>query len=278
MQENLAIEQLIKQALEEDIGSGDITTNAIAPEEKEIDANIIFKSSDGLVCGLPFVERLFNLLDKNLFIQFRVNEGQRIKRGDIIAHLHGKARAILTGERTALNILQHLSGIATFTNKFVEAVKPYSVKIMDTRKTLPNLRYLEKYAVRIGGGHNHRFGLYDAILIKDNHIKIAGSIKEAVQRVRNKYGNDVFIEVETKSLQEVEEALSSNVNVIMLDNMDIENIKNAVSLINKRALIEVSGNVTLENVREIASTGVDMISIGALTHSAQALDFSLKVI
>lgn len=278
MQENLTIEQLIKQALEEDIGKGDITTSAIVPEEKEIEADIIFKSSDGLICGLPFVELLFNLLDKNIFIQFRVNEGQHIKKGDIIVHLQGKARLILAGERTALNILQHLSGIATLTNKFVEAVKPYSVKIMDTRKTLPNLRYLEKYAVRIGGGHNHRFGLYDAILIKDNHIKIVGSIKEAVQRVRNKYGNDVFIEVETKNLKEVEEALSSNVNVIMLDNMDIENLRNAVAIINKKALVEVSGNVTLENVQQIASIGVDMISIGALTHSAPALDFSLKVV
>ena len=252
---------------------------------------------DGVIAGLPVVERLFSKIDKNILLKKGISEGMFVKKGDVIASVNGNVRPILSGERIALNFLQRLSGIATLTAQFVEEVKPLKVAVMDTRKTAPGWRYLEKYAVAIGGGVNHRMGLYDQILVKDNHLdfvkkelsaeEIAGIsvIEKTVSMLRTKIGNHVLIEVETRTLSEVEDAIKANVDVILLDNMDAEKIRSAVSLVKNgkygkgahRPLTEASGNITLDNVKSIAQTGVDRISIGALTHSAKALDISLKI-
>lgn len=275
------IKGLIKIALLEDIGGGDITTSAIIAKKARGSAEIIAK--EGLVvAGLPVAEMVFKALDKRVRFKQLVKDGKRVKRGQIMARVEGRLSSILIGERVALNFLQRLSGIATLTRRFVDKVKGYPVKILDTRKTTPGLRVLEKYAVRTGGGYNHRFGLYDGILIKDNHIRVAGNLMEAICRVRestpasSKDGSKV-VEVEARDLKEVRQALMEGVDVIMLDNMGLKKVQRAVKLINGRALIEVSGRIGLKNVKEVAKMGVDFISIGYLTHSARAVDISLEL-
>jgi len=270
---------LIKNALSEDIGSGDITTDSIVPSSRKGKAHIIAKDK-AIVAGIPFAGEVFCQVDRRLRFRTLVADSGKVKKGDIICTIEGAAASILKAERVALNILQRLSGIATLTNQFVERVRGLDTRIVDTRKTTPGMRYIEKYAVRAGGGHNHRFGLYDGILIKDNHIEAAGSIRKAVAKVR-KASRSLKIEVETDSLQEVAEAISARVHIIMLDNMSLTMMRKAVKMIrqkDKDIMIEASGNVSLDTVRDIALTGVDMISVGALTHSANAADLSLKMI
>lgn len=268
------IDHIITQALKEDIGSGDITTRLTIPANVKAKAQIIAKES-GILAGSLFVKMIFRKLDPNIKINFNTKEGCQFNKGTIIAKLTGNARALLTGERTALNVLCRLSGIATLTRKFVDKISGTKAKIYDTRKTTPNLRFLEKYAVRMGGGINHRFGLYDMILIKDNHIQVAGSITNAIMRTQ-KNNSKMLIEVETKNLSEVKEVLALKVPIIMLDNMKLKQIREAVKLAKGKARLEVSGGVNLRNVRKIAETGVDYISVGALTHSAPIIDMSME--
>ena len=267
---------ILHRALEEDIGPGDITTSLVIPEEHETKAHYIAKGNF-LLAGLPFAEEVFRIIDHTISFTFFLCDGNIVRRRDVIAGVSGKTRSILHGERVSLNILQRLSGIATVTNMFAEKIKGLKAKIVDTRKTSPCQRYMEKYAVRIGGGFNHRFGLFDGILIKDNHIKAAGNIKEAVQRAKNGH-HLTRIEVEVQNLHELKEAIEAGADVVMLDNMTITDMKKAVRISDGRVLLEASGNVVLKNVRDIAATGVDFISVGALTHSAPSSDISLKIV
>ncbi|GAQ94981.1 nicotinate-nucleotide pyrophosphorylase [Thermodesulfovibrio aggregans] len=276
------VDELFKLAILEDIGHGDITSEIVVPKDCVAFAEIICKENL-VLAGIPFIKRFFTILSSYFNIQNGIlsfdeyySDGSFVEKGSIIAVLKGNARILLAGERIALNLLQRLSGIATFTKEFVERIKDLRVKILDTRKTSPGLRFMEKYAVRVGGGYNHRFALYDAVLIKDNHIKIAGSVKEAVLKAKSSYGYHK-IEVEVKSIEELEEAIMAGADIVMLDNMDIEEMKKAVKIAKGRVLLEASGGVNLENVRQIALTGVDFISIGALTHSAKAVDISMKI-
>ncbi|GAB6283066.1 MAG: carboxylating nicotinate-nucleotide diphosphorylase [Ignavibacterium sp.] len=274
------IEQIIKLALEEDIQNGDITTSSIISENVSGKGNFLCKE-EGIIAGLSIVEKVFNFFDSSLKFKKYFDDGSKINFGDIIAKVEGKVSSILTTERTALNFLQRMSGIATSANKYSEKIKHTKAKIIDTRKTVPGLRLLDKMAVKFGGCENHRFGLYDMFLIKDNHIEIAGSISKAIQlceEFKKKNYLNFKIEVETKNLDEVKEALTTNVDIIMLDNFSIEETKKAVLLINDQKLIEASGGITFENVDKIAETGVDYISVGALTHSVKALDISLEVV
>ena len=271
------VERLISLALEEDIGEGDVTTDALFPEDLKCDAVIKCKE-DGILAGLPVARAVFEKLGENLEWEELREDGDRIYSGDILVNISGSPGQILTGERLALNILQRLSGIATFTSKFVSIVEGLDVKIADTRKTIPGFRTLSKYAVEVGGGYNHRMGLYDGVLIKDNHIKLAGGIREAVEKIGQSTDKEYKIEVETTSLEQVKEAVDAGADIIMLDNMSDEMMKEAVELIGDKALIEASGGINLERVGQIAEIGVDIISIGALTHSAMALDLSLDMI
>jgi nicotinate-nucleotide pyrophosphorylase (carboxylating) len=269
------IDRIIQNALNEDIGYGDITTESCVPEGARIRGIFLAKES-GVVCGLQVLQRVFRLIDADTKVSFRIKEGRPVKKGDIIADIEGPARAVLTGERTALNLLQHMSGIATSTARAVAAVSGTKARITDTRKTTPGLRSLEKYAVRMGGGSNHRIGLSDGILIKDNHIVASGGIEAAVSFVRANAPHTIKIEVEVSNLTEVDEALAAHADIIMLDNMTTEQMKEAVTRINGRALVEASGNMGDRDLREVAETGVDLISIGALTHTVRAMDISLK--
>ena len=266
----------IRNALAEDIGAGDVTTNSIVPPDAVMSGRIIAKQA-GVVAGLDVAAATFHLLDRCVEFLPHVEEGVRVENRQVLAHLSGPARALLTAERTALNFLGRISGIATLTNQFVETVAGTKAAILDTRKTAPGLRLMDKLAVQRGGGQNHRVGLYDMILIKDNHIDFAGSLAEAVNRVRGA-GSGLQVEVEARTLEDVRAALDSGVERILLDNMSTEMMSEAVKLTNGRAKLEASGNVTLENVRKIAETGVDFISIGALTHSARVFDVSLDFI
>lgn len=268
------ISNCIKRALEEDIQSGDVTTNNIVPVDASLRAQIIAKQA-GVVAGLDVARSTFLLLDDVVKFEAKVGEGSAVSAGTVLAEISGPARALLTGERTALNFLGRMSGIATFTQEFVRAVAGTKAKILDTRKTAPGLRLVDKRAVLLGGGHNHRTGLFDLVLIKDNHIDFAGSITAAVERVRAS-GVGMEIEVETRSLEDVREALSLGVEKILLDNMSLETMRAAVKLTAGRATLEASGNVSLENVRDVAETGVDYISVGALTHSVRVFDVSLQ--
>ncbi len=324
------IDTLIELAIQEDIGEKDITTESIIPDDLVIKGIFIAKES-GIVAGLPVVEYFFSKLDKDVSLKQMAKEGVFINKGDILAVIHGSARTILTGERIALNFLQRLSGIATLTARFVEHIKPLKTPVMDTRKTIPGWRYLEKYAVAAGGGVNHRIGLYDQVLIKDNHLDIMkhvyhvegidkekgsvsytsfikekesqkmrddngessrssfspniSTIENVVSLVKQKIKKGVLIEVETRTLEEVMDALKAGVNIILFDNMSVQQIKEAVTLVmdwksvkgTDWPLTEASGNITMENVQSIARTGVDRISIGAITHSAKALDISLEI-
>ncbi|MBP7341554.1 MAG: carboxylating nicotinate-nucleotide diphosphorylase [Syntrophaceae bacterium] len=270
------IKTLIKAALAEDIGPGDITTEATVSPRREGRALAVAKG-DFVVAGLDVFAAVFQALDKKIRVTGRVTDGRRIKKGTVIAEVEGRLAAILQAERTALNLFQRMSGIATQTARYVAAARGTKARILDTRKTVPGLRLLDKMAVRLGGGANHRFGLYDAVLIKDNHIEAAGGIAAAVAAQRRRLKKPARIEVETKNLCEVAEALSCGVDVIMLDNMTCAAMKKAVGLVAGRALVEASGNVTLRRVRAIAATGVDWISVGELTHSVRAADISLLV-
>jgi len=265
----------IEAALAEDIGAGDATSYGIVPSDANLEGRIVTRES-GIVAGVSLARTVFELLDKRIRFDSFTNEGQPVEASQTIAEINGPARAILAGERTALNFLGRMSGIATLTRRFVDAVRETKAKILDTRKTAPNLRASDKMAVRLGGGRNHRFGLYDMILIKDNHIDFAGSITEAVKRAR-KHGTRLEVEVEARTLAEVVESLDLGVTWIMLDNMGLDEMRRAVALAHGRARLEASGNVSLANVLEIADTGVDYISVGALTHSVTALDVSLIV-
>ena len=270
-------DKIIEMAMKEDIGDGDMTTSSIVSTPLKATAHLLAKE-ELILAGIDMFHRVYKKLDAELEFIKHFEDGDNVSQGGIIGEVCGDIAVILKGERIALNFLQRLSGIATLTHRFVTKVKSYPVKILDTRKTTPGWRVLEKYAVKMGGGENHRFGLFDAILIKDNHIRAAGGIREAVRRVKDNVPHGFKIEVETSNLQEVKEALDSEVNTIMLDNMNTEMMKEAVTMINKRVLVEASGNTGLDNIEEIAGTGVDFISVGALTHSAKAVDISLKVI
>jgi nicotinate-nucleotide pyrophosphorylase (carboxylating) len=264
----------IRLALEEDLGTGDATTNGIVPEGAKLTGQIIAKQV-GVVAGLDVARNVLLLLDDAVAFSSSVEEGAYVTKGTVLATLTGSARALLTGERTALNFLGRMSGIATLTRQFVTAVRGTKAIILDTRKTAPGLRLVDKLAVLRGGGQNHRTGLYDMVMIKDNHVDFAGSLAEAVRRVRSS-GTKLEIEVEARTVEDVREALKLDVRRILLDNMSVEKMREAVDLNAGRAKLEASGNVTLENVRQIAETGVDYISVGALTHSAKVFDVSLK--
>lgn len=270
--DNLVIQQLVDRAFEEDVGKGDVTTNAVI--EESADAEAVWTAKEkGIVAGLEIARIVFQKLDPELEWTSFVEEGMKVEDGDNIAKMKGSCRPILTAERIALNFVQRMSGIATETSRYVQAIKEYPAKILDTRKTVPGLRKLDKYAVSAGGGTNHRMGLFDLAMIKDNHIVAAGGITEAVQKVHTKHPG-LRVEVETTSIDQIKEALTAGADIIMLDNMDLEQMKEAVSLIENKAETEASGNITLENVLTVAQTGVDYISVGALTHSVKAFDIS----
>ncbi len=271
------VDRIIENALVEDVGPGDVTTDTICSVDAVSTAEIRVKEK-GVLAGGPIAERVFKRLSPEARIVLSKEDGAKVMPGDVILQIEAPTRAILTGERLALNILQRLSGIATETSKYAAECEGYKAKILDTRKTAPGLRVLDKYAVLTGGGQNHRIGLYDGVLIKDNHIVSAGGISKAVQVVRRKYGDKYQIEVETSNLSEVSEALNSGADIIMLDNMSTQDMREAVSAIDGKALIEASGGVTLETVRGIAETGVDYISVGSVTHSAKALDIALYLV
>lgn len=262
----------------EDIGhGGDLTTDAIVDAKRRATARIVARQS-GIVAGLPFALIAFRLLDDGVEVTTHVADGERVEAGGIVVEISAKARAILTGERTALNLLSRLSGIATATRRFVDLVAGTHAKIADTRKTTPGLRALERYAVKCGGGTNHRFGLNDAVLIKDNHLALAGSVRAAIDAARERVGHTVKIEVEVEDFDQLREALTQPIDAVLLDNMTPAQLTEAVSIVGGRVITEASGGVTAQNVGEIAATGVDVISLGALTHSAPALDFSLEML
>ena len=268
------IERAVHAALAEDVGKGDVTTEATVDEDRVALATLMLREA-GVVCGLGVAEAVFAALDEDVEFEPLVEEGAFLERGGAVARVRGSARAVLTGERTALNFLGRLSGIATSTRRYVDAVAGTGVVILDTRKTTPGLRALEKHAVAVGGGRNHRFGLDDGVLVKDNHLRAAGSVAAAVERLRS--CTELSVEVECDTLQQVEEALAAGVDAVLLDNMTLAELREAVALVRGRGRLEASGGVTLDTVRAIAETGVDEISIGALTHSARSLDVSLEL-
>jgi len=271
-----AIKSVIDYALKEDIGSGDVTTNSLIPLELSTKATMVAKSS-GVIAGLAVAKYVFRTLSPDIIWKAFVNDGDKVVRGDLILEISGSYRALLTGERLALNFMQRMSGIATMTANYVNALTGFKTKILDTRKTVPGLRILDKYAVKMGGGTNHRIGLYDMVLIKDNHIKIAGGITSAVAQIKKSVPAGIKIEVETTTIEEVKEALAAGVDIIMLDNMTNDTMAESVKIIDGRAKIEASGNMSLERLKEVAATGVDFISIGALTHSVAAFDISMNI-
>ena len=273
--EKLIMDRLIKLALEEDIGNEDVTTNSVMPEYKRGRVKLICKQ-DGVICGLNVFERVFKLLDEHTIIEIFVKDGDEVKKGQRIAMVSGDIRVLLSGERVALNFLQRMSGIATYTRSVAKLLEGCKTKLLDTRKTTPNMRVFEKYAVRCGGGNNHRYNLSDGVLLKDNHIGAAGGVKKAVEMARAYAPFVRKIEVEVENLEMCKEALDAGADIIMLDNMSVADMKKAVEMIGGRALTECSGNVTLENVARVKETGVDFVSSGALTHSAPILDLSLK--
>lgn len=270
----ILIDKYILAALQEDMTSGDITTDAILKDER---AEVNLRAKDkGILAGLDVFKRAFEILDEDVSFEFYFSDGDEVNNKDLIGKISGRARAILEGERTALNFLQRMSGIATYTKKMVDALDSDHVKILDTRKTTPNMRVFEKYAVTLGGGYNHRYNLSDGIMLKDNHIDAAGGIREAVEKVRSLNPFVKKIEVEVENFDQVREALEAKADIIMLDNMDIEDIKEACKIINKRAIIECSGNISLENINSYRDLDIDYISSGAITYSAGVLDLSMK--
>ena len=275
--DSLYLDDIIKRALEEDIGYRDLTTDSIISREHRSRAVIIAKQ-EGIIAGLEVARRTFHLLDPAIDFQKAVEDGERVEPREVVARLEGCTRAILQGERVALNFLQRMSGIATYTRSLCELIQGTKADLVDTRKTTPGLRVLEKYAVRVGGGKNHRFGLFDGVIIKDNHIVAAGSITAAVKAVRDKIPHTVRVEVEVQNLEMLEEALEAGADIVMLDNMDIETMRQAVERASNRVLLEASGGINENNIRAVALTGVNFISVGALTHSAPSLDISLDLV
>lgn len=269
------MDEYILHALKEDITSEDVSTNAVMPENRQGTAQLICKA-DGILCGLEVFVRTFALLDPSFRFETEVKDGEPVKKGELIGTLYGDIRALLSGERTALNYLQRMSGIATITNEYAKELAGTKTTLLDTRKTTPNMRPFEKYAVTVGGGRNHRYNLSDGVLLKDNHIGAAGSVTKAIEMAKAYAPFVRKIEIETETLEQVQEALDAGADIIMLDNMDNDTMKKAVALINGRAETECSGNVTKERLKEIAEIGVDYVSSGALTHSAPVLDISLK--
>ncbi|KUO51193.1 MAG: nicotinate-nucleotide pyrophosphorylase [Desulfitibacter sp. BRH_c19] len=277
MEINLSqLQKLVTQALVEDIGHGDLTTDNLFSHDIQAKGYFLAKD-DGIIAGLTVAETVFKTLSPNIAWEEIVKDGDKVQNGMKLVYISGSLPAILTGERVALNFLQRLSGIATKTHSYVKKVKGYPVRIVDTRKTAPGLRILDKYAVRVGGGSNHRFGLYDAVMLKDNHLKAAGSITKAISILKEKLPFTIKIEVETEDLKMVQEALDNKVDIIMLDNMSPEMMVKAVELVKDQAIIEASGGITLDSIKEIAATGVNIISVGDLTHSVKALDISLEL-
>jgi len=280
MMPEIWLERLIRDALQEDLGSGDVTTSSIIPNSQKARGIALAKKS-GILAGVEVAAKVFKTTDPSCSITVKKEDGSRIGGGDIVMMIEGLAAPMLMAERVALNLMQRMSGIATETARYIEATRGLKVRIVDTRKTTPGLRMLEKYAVRVGGGFNHRFGLYDGVLVKDNHLSLLRgmgiTLKETVRTLRTKVPHTLRVEVEVQDLAEVREAIEAGADVILLDNMKIDEIKAAVELVDRRAIVEASGGITLDNVRTIAQTGVDVISIGALTHSAPSLDISIEI-
>ncbi len=270
------VDNLIKEAISEDINYIDVSADYLIPEEQRNDSYFVAKA-DGVLCGLDIAMRVFTLLDDTFTYTVYKNDGDEVKAGDLIVEFNGKTACLLKGERTALNIIQHMSGIATATNKAVKLCEGTNASVTDTRKTLPGLRALQKYAVVCGGGKNHRYNLSDGAMLKDNHIDAGGGITNAVAILRSKLGHMVKIEVETRNFDEVKEAVAAGADIIMLDNMNNDQMRECVEFINGRAKTEASGNITLDNIADVAKTGVDIISLGALTHSVKAFDISMKM-
>ena len=271
----LNADELIKMALREDISSEDVSTNAVMPEAKAGEVELIAKQ-DGIICGMDVYERVFKLLDESTVVEKYVKDGDAVTKGQLMAKVKGDIRVLLSGERVALNYLQRMSGIATYTNAVAKLLAGSNTVLLDTRKTTPNMRIFEKYAVKCGGGQNHRYNLSDGVLLKDNHIGAAGSITKAIQMAKAYAPFVRKIEIETETLEQVKEAVEAGADIIMLDNMDVATMKEAVAIINGRAKTECSGNVTKENIKNIIDSGVDYVSSGALTHSAPILDISMK--
>lgn len=269
-------DEIIERALREDINYVDAATDYLLDDDDVSTARFVAKAS-GILCGIDIAVRVFEMLDKDIQVQINIKDGGKVEKGDVIAVATGKTKAILKAERTSLNILQHMSGIATETAKYAECCKGTRAHVTETRKTLPGLRAIEKYAVTVGGGKNHRYNLSDGAMLKDNHIDAYGSITKAVEALRSKMGHMIKIEVEVRNEEELREALSCNADVIMLDNMTCEQMKKCVEIADGKAVLEASGNVTLDNMAEVAATGVDIVSVGALTHSVKAFDISLKI-
>ena len=276
MRNEYLIDKIISLAIEEDVENGDVTTNSLVPESTLAVAEMTAKA-DGVISGIDIARMVFERFDKNIRWSPSTTEGGRVKKGDAIVRVEGSYRALLTGERTALNILQRMSGIATATSNYVKELEGTATQLLDTRKTAPGMRILDKIAVKAGGGTNHRMGLYDLALIKDNHIKVAGEITEAVKEVRA-YAPGIKVEVEVTTLEETKEAVTAGADIIMLDNMSNEMMEDAVKLIAGRAKTEASGNMTIGRLKGAAATGVDYISVGALTHSVTALDISMNIV
>ncbi len=270
------VDNLIKEAISEDINYIDVSADYLIPEEQRNDSYFVAKA-DGVLCGLDIAMRVFTLLDDTFTYTVHKNDGDEVKAGDLIVEFNGKTACLLKGERTALNIIQHMSGIATATNKAVKLCEGTNASVTDTRKTLPGLRALQKYAVVCGGGKNHRYNLSDGAMLKDNHIDAGGGITNAVAALRKKLGHMVKIEVETRNFDEVKEAVEAGADIIMLDNMTNAQMEECVKYIDGRAKTEASGNITLDNIAQVAKTGVDIISLGALTHSVKAFDISMKM-
>lgn len=269
-------DEIIERALREDINYVDAATDYLLDDDDVSTARFVAKAS-GILCGIDIAVRVFEMLDKDIQVQINIKDGGKVEKGDVIAVVTGKTKSILKAERTSLNILQHMSGIATETAKYAECCKGTRAHVTETRKTLPGLRAIEKYAVTVGGGKNHRYNLSDGAMLKDNHIDAYGSITKAVEALRSKMGHMIKIEVEVRNEEELREALSCNADVIMLDNMTCEQMKKCVEIADGKAVLEASGNVTLDNMAEVAATGVDIVSVGALTHSVKAFDISLKI-
>lgn len=277
MLNQIYVDNLIKNALLEDINYVDVATDYLIPEEQEGSAQFIAKA-DGVLCGIDIALRVFEILQPDFKAEVFKKDGDLLKKGDIIAKISGKTKTILKGERTALNLIQHMSGVATATSKAVKIIEGTNATIADTRKTLPGLRPVEKYAVTVGGGKNHRYNLSDCAMLKDNHVDAGGGITNAVKALKSKLGHTVKIELEVRNLQELQEALDAQVDIIMLDNMSCEDMRKAVEITSGRAKLEASGGITDETLYDVANTGVDIISMGAITHSVKAFDISLKII
>ena len=276
MLDQALLDQIIDRCLVEDVGTGDVTTAAVT-EPGMISCGYIWIKEPGVIAGLPVAAAVFRRLDPAVAWQARVADGDAVVAGTLLAVVEGAAEIILIGERLALNFLQRLSGIATITARLVQATRPHQVRVVDTRKTTPGLRWLEKYAVRQGGGYNHRFGLYDAVLLKDNHIRLAGGVARAVILAKQAVPHTMKVEVEVEDLAGVKQALDAGADIIMLDNMDPETMRQAVTIVGNRAIVEASGGISLGNIEAVAATGVQVISVGSLTHSAPALDISLDI-